>query len=170
MAELENESSADSSTVAPAREKGSLAPVGVLAVLLAPLAILTSLFFSYSEVGDFDPPTTGEIKISVIISSSRFLEFSSRNICDGSGETAGLSRAVVKIGAPGWSERTTLGEGSLNAQGKCEYKTKVTPPSSFLGGEVKSSIAFSFGETDDFTTDVGDSPSFNGVDLEINLG
>ena len=168
MSELEK--SADAATTEPTREKGSLAPVGVLAVFLAPVVILTSLFFSYSEVGDFSPPTTGDIKISVVISSSRFLGFSSGNICDGSGETAGLSRATIKIGAPGWSVRTTLGEGSLNAQGKCEYRTKVSAPSSFLGGKVTSSVAFSFGETDDFITDVGDNPPFKGVNLEINLG
>jgi hypothetical protein len=168
MSELEK--SADAATTEPTREKGSLAPVGVLAVLLAPVVILTSLFFSYSEVGDFDPPATADIKISVVISSSRFLEFSSGNVCDGSGETAGLSRATIKIGASGWSQRTTLGEGSLNSQGRCEYEAKVSPPSSFLGGNVRSSVVFSFGETDDFTTNIGDSIPFKGVNLEINLG
>lgn len=170
MSEVEKNSNEGTSTSEPAREKGSLAPVGLLAILLAPLVIVTSIFFSYSEVGDFTPPITNDVKVSVILSAPQFLEFSSGNVCDGKGQLSGLSRATLQIGAAGWSESTKLGEGILNVQGKCEYAATITPPSTFLGGAINATVAFSFGTSRAVTLNVGENPPFQSVKLDINLG
>jgi hypothetical protein len=170
MSEVERKSLEGVSASEPAREKGSLAPVGLLAILLSPLVVVTSLLFSNSEVGDYTPPITNEVYVSVTLSAPQFLEFSSGNVCDGKEQLLGLSRAILKIRGTGWSESTNLGYGSLNVQGKCEFTASITPPSTFLGGVINASVAFSFGTSREVPVDVGDNPPFQTVKLDLNLG
>lgn len=170
MSEVENNLIEGASAPEPAREKGSLAPVGFLAILLAPLVIITSLLFSNSEVGEYTPPITNEVNVAVTLSAPQFLEFSSGNVCDGKEQLSGLSRAILKIRGAGWSESTNLGYGSLNVQGKCEFTASITPPSTFLGGVINASVAFSFGTSREVPVNVGDNPPFQTVKLDFNLG
>ncbi len=170
MSEAELGSAEKVATAETPREKASFAPVAVLAIILTPLIIITTVFFSFFDNGRFEPPVNTELKIAVVLSAPQFLEFSRGNVCDGKTPIAGLSRATIQIKASGWVKTATMGEGILNAQGKCEYKAAVSPPADFLGGDVKASINFSFGETADYTIAVGDNPPFKNVDLDINLG
>lgn len=170
MSETEQGSVEKVSTPEAPREKASFAPVAVLAIILTPLVIGATVFFSFFDNGRFEPPVNTELKISIVLSAPQFLEFSKGNVCDGKAPIAGLSRATIQVKASGWVRKANLGEGILNAQGKCEYKAAVSPPEDFLGGDVKASINFSFGETADYIIAVGDNPPFKNVDLDINLG
>lgn len=170
MSELEKNSIKSTSTAEPAREKGVFAPLGLLTLILAPIVILTSIFFSHSESGNYTPPISEDLKISIALSAPQFLEFSSGNVCDGKAPITGLSRATVEISGGQWSATTPLGEGSLNSQGQCVYKATVTPDSTFLGGEIEAGIVFSFGRTEKFVIDVGDNLPFKTVNLDLSLG
>ena len=152
------------------REKARFAPVAVLAIVLTPLVIGTTVLFSFFDNGRFEPPVNNDIKISVTLSDPQFIEFSTGNVCDGKGPIAGLSRATIQIKAPGWVRTTNLGEGILNAQSKCEYKAAVSAPADFYGGDVEAKVVFAFLETRDYIIPVGDNPPFKNVDLSINLG
>ena len=170
MSEAEQESAENVATAKAPREKASFAPVAVLAIILMPLSIGATLFISFFDNGRFEPPVNTDLNIAVVLSAPQFLEFSSGNVCDGRAPIAGLSRATIQINASGWVRKTTMGEGILNTQGKCEYKATVSPPEDFLGGDVKASINFSFGETAEYKIAVGENPPFKNVDLNINLG
>jgi hypothetical protein len=170
MTEIEQEMNDGASSAKPEREKGVFAPVSIVTLLLAPIVIITSIFFSYSDIGEYTPPASEELKISVVLSAPQFLEFSTGNICDGKGPIAGLSRAILEVASGKWSATSPLGEGALNSQGKCEYQATITPDSSFLGGEIESSITFSFGKSQKFITDVGNVLPYKDVNLDISLG
>ena len=152
------------------REKASFAPVGLLAIILTPIVIVTSIFFSYNENRTFYAPVTSDLNVAVVISAPQFLQVSGGNVCDGKAPLVWLSTATVQIKASGWSENTILGEGILNAQGKCVYKSSVTPPADFAGGNVTARVIFTFGETEDFVINVGNSTPFKTLDLVVNLG
>jgi hypothetical protein len=81
-----------------------------------------------------------------------------------------LSAATLQIRGAGWSKQTVLGEGVLNVNGDCQYKTSVTAPQDFAGGKISAKILFAFGNSEDFSIDVGDSPPFESKNLTINLG
>lgn len=170
MTEIEPETNEGSSNAKSHREKGVFAPVSILTLLLAPIVIFSSIFFSYSDIGEYTPPASDELNISIVLSAPQFLEFSTGNICDGKAPIAGLSRAILEINASQWSVTTPLGEGALNSQGKCEYRTTATPDSTFLGGVIESSITFSFGKSQKFFTDVGNDLPYKDVKIELSLG
>jgi len=170
MSEAEQESAEKMATAETPREKASFAPVAVLAIVFTPLAVIASVFFSQSENRTFYPPESNEINVGVILSAPQFLQFNRGNVCDGSGPLARLSSATVQIGATGWSKKTILGEGNLNAQGNCEYGVSVIPPDNFSGGEISAKILFSFGESENFTINVGDSMPYQKKNLAIRLG
>ena len=170
MSEVKQESVDSGSTAEPSKEKGKLAPVGLLAIILTPIVIVTSIFFSYNENRTFYAPVTSDLNVAVVISAPQFLEVSGGNVCDGKAPLVGLSTATVQIKASGWSEKTILGEGILNAQGKCVYKSSVTPPADYAGGNVTARVIFTFGETEDFVINVGNSTPFKTLDLVVNLG
>jgi hypothetical protein len=170
MTELDQETSEGSASAKPEREKGTFAPVAILTLVLAPIVIAASIFFNYSDVGNYTPPESNELNVSVVLSAPQFLEFSTGNICDGKAPIVGLSRAILEITAGQWSTKAPLGEGALNSQGKCEYQVTVTPNSTFLGGEIEASVAFSFGKSQKFITDVGNNLPYKDVDLNISLG
>jgi hypothetical protein len=170
MSEVKQESVDSGSTAEPTKEKGKLAPVGLLAIILTPLVVITSLFFSYGENGTFYPPENNEINLDVTLSAQQFLEFSNSNVCDGKAPLVGLSAATLQIRGAGWSKQTVLGEGVLNVNGDCQYKTSVTAPQDFAGGKISAKILFTFGNSEDFSIDVGDSPPFESKNLTINLG
>jgi hypothetical protein len=170
MTELDQEASEGSSSAKPEREKGIFAPVAILTLVLAPIVIAVSIFSNYSDVGNYTPAESNKLSISVVLSAPQFLEFSTGNICDGKVPIVGLSRAILEITAGQWSAKTPLGEGALNSQGKCEYQVTVTPDSTFLGGEIESSITFSFGKSQIFINDVGNSLPYKDVNLDISLG
>ena len=167
MSQVETNEFEDTSSTEPAREKGVFAPLALLALILAPIVIVASIFFNNSDSSNYTPPVSGDLKTTIVLSAPQFLEFSTGNVCDGKAPIAGLSRATLKISTDLWSRTAPLGEGSLNSQGQCVYKATVTPDSTFLGGEIEASITFSFGKTETYLIDVGDSLPFNSVNLDI---
>ena len=60
MSEVKQESVDSGSTAEPRKEKGKLAPVGLLAIILTPIVIVTSIFFSYNENRTFYAPVTND--------------------------------------------------------------------------------------------------------------
>jgi hypothetical protein len=170
MSQVEKNVNEDNSSTEPAREKGVFAPLALLTLILAPIVIAASIFVSNSEIGNYTPPVSGDLKTTIVLSAPQFLEFGTGNVCDGKAPLAGLSRATLQINTDLWSRTTPLGEGTLNSQGQCLYKATVTPDSAFLGGEIEASITFSFGKTEKYIIDVGDSLPFSSIDLNISLG
>ena len=152
------------------REKISYTPIAVLTIVLGTLVIAGSLLFGFSEEKKYVPEVNSQLRVIVSLTSPQFLKFSQGNVCLGSGALAGLSNAQVNVRGSNWSEKFSLGLGTLNSQGGCVYRSSFSPPSDFYGGQVTANIAFSFGETADFFINVGDSAPFKAVDLKINLG
>ena len=170
MSQVEMNGFEDTSSTEPAREKGVFAPLALLTLILAPIVIAASIFFNNSEISNYTPPVSGDLKTAIVLSAPQFLEFSTGNVCDGKAPIVGLSRAILQIGTDQWIRKTPLGEGVLNSQGQCLYQATVTPDSTFLGGEIEASITFSFGKTETYIIDVGDSLPFKSIDLDISLG
>lgn len=152
------------------REKISYTPLAVLTIVFGTLVIASSLLFGFSEQKKYNPEVNSELRVVVSLTAPQFLKFTQSNVCLGSGELAGLSNAQVIIRGSNWLRKISLGQGTLNSEGGCIYSSRFSPPSDFYGGEVRANIAFSFGETDDFFINVGDSAPFKAIDLKINLG
>lgn len=152
------------------KEKVSLAPVALLAVLLAPIVALGSFFSGAQTSTEFTIDQESEIKVFVLIKAAEFLRVSEKNVCDGSGQIAGLWRSEIRIGTDTWIRKVSLGQGTLNSDGACEYRLKVTPPSDFEGGDVIASAILPIGEAEDLVLDSGTKPSFKQIDLTYNLG
>ena len=152
------------------KEKVSLAPVALLAVLLAPIVALGSFFSGAQTSTEFTIDQESEIKVFVLIKAAEFLRFSEKNVCDGSGQIAGLWRSEIRIGTDTWIRKVSLGQGTLNSDGACEYRLKVTPPADFEGGDVIASAILPIGEAEDLVLDSGTKPSFKQIDLTYNLG
>jgi hypothetical protein len=153
-----------------AREKISLLPVGLLALILAPVIIVASLFSENVTTSKFSIDRQKEIKILVIIKASEFLTYSTKNVCDGSGEIAGLWRSEVQIKTSDWVRTAALGRGILNSDGACEYRLQVTPPAEFEGGKVTASAILPLGKAADAVGDTGNGTSFKLITLTYNLG
>ena len=152
------------------KEKVSLAPIGLLALLLAPIVVVGSFFSGTQTSTEFTIDQESEIRVFVLIKASEFLKFSEKNVCDGSGQIAGLWKSEIRIGTSTWVRKVSLGQGTLNADGACEYRLKVTPPSDFEGGDVIASAILPIGEAEDLVLDSGTKPSFKQIDLTYNLG
>ena len=152
------------------REKASFVVVGLLAIILAPVMIFTAIFSGNTTSEKYSIEQQSEIKILVIIKAQEFLAYSTRNVCDGTGELSGLWRSEVRIRTDSWIRKSSLGQGTLNSEGACEYRISVIPPSDFEGGEVIASATLPLGESADATDDTGYGTSFKEIILTYNLG
>ena len=171
MIEIE-ENTVDDPSAQPesSREKASLVVVGLLAVILAPVIILTSFFSNNVTSENYSIDQQKEIKILVVIKAKEFLAYSTKNVCDGAGEISGLYSSEVQLRTDTWIRKASLGQGTLNSDGACEYRISVTPPSDFGGGEVIASTVLPLGKTKDATGDTGNGTSFKLITLTYNLG
>jgi len=170
MEKQENTISNPDSQSEPSREKASLVVVGLLAIILAPVIILTSIFSGNVTSEKYSIDQRKEIKILVEIKAQEFLTYSTKNVCDGSGEISGLYRSEVQLRTDTWIRKTFLGQGTLNSEGICEYRISVTPPSDFVGGEVIASAILPLGKTKDATDNTGNGTSFKLIILKYDLG
>jgi hypothetical protein len=152
------------------REKASFVVVGLLAVILAPVMIFTAVFSGNTTSEKYSIDQQSEIKILVLIKAREFLDFSTRNVCDGTGELSGLWRSEVQVRTDSWIRKASLGQGTLNSDGACEYRISVTPPSDFEGGEVIASATLPLGKSEDAIGDTGYGTSFKEIILTYNLG
>jgi hypothetical protein len=152
------------------KEKLSLAPVALLAFLLAPIVALGTFFSGAQTTTEFTIDQESQIRVFVLIKATEFLRYSEKNVCDGSGQIAGLWRSEIQISASTWVRKVQLGQGTLNADGACEYRLKVTPPYDFDGGDVIASAILPIGKAEDLVLDSGTKPSFKQIDLTYNLG
>ncbi len=153
-----------------AREKASFAVVGLLAIILAPVMILTAVLSGNTTSEKFSIDQQSEIKVLVIIKAREFLDFSTRNVCDGTGELSGLWRSEVQIRTESWKRTASLGQGNLNSEGACEYRISITPPADFEGGEIIASATLPIGKSEDAIGDTGYGTSFKEIILTYNLG
>jgi len=152
------------------REKASFVVVGLLAVILAPVMIFTAVFSGNTTSEKYSIDQQSEIKILVLIKAREFLDFSTRNVCDGTGELSGLWQSEVQVRTDSWIRKASLGQGTLNSDGACEYRISVTPPSDFEGGEVIASATLPLGKSEDAIGDTGYGTSFKEIILTYNLG
>jgi hypothetical protein len=158
-----------SEEVAP-REKLSFTPIGILAILLGLTSSLILIFSTTSEPHTFTPQDSGKVRIELTLTAKQFLNYSEGNACDGSGELSGLRKAQVRVTGDGWRNQVSLGAGDLNTKGECLYTPSFQPPESFNGGKVTASVIFSFGESEDFSVDLGETQPYKNLLLSINLG
>jgi len=152
------------------REKASFVVVGLLAIILAPVMIFTAIFSGNTTSERYSIDQQSEIKILVLIKAREFLDSSTRNVCDGTGELAGLWRSEVQVRTDSWIRKASLGQGTLNSDGACEYRISVTPPADFEGGEVIASATLPLGKSEDAIGDTGYGTSFKEIILTYNLG
>ena len=169
--ELEKSENLDPSVESESpREKASFVSVGLLAIVLAPIVIITTLLAGSETSSKFTIDQPSEIRVLVSIKASEFLNFSERNVCDGSGEIAGLWRSEIQIRTSSWIRKTSLGQGTLNSEGACEYRLTIAPPSDFEGGDVIASAILPLGKAKDLVLNTGSKPSFKQIDLTYDLG
>lgn len=152
------------------KEKVSLAPVGVLTIVLSLTTLAFLLLSSFSDQHTFIPVQKAVITTEVKLSAKQFQTFSNSNVCDGTGLLAGLSNANVVITGNGWTRSQRLGSGSLNTQGQCVYVPRIDLPKSFSGGTVSAEVVFSFATSEKFSEDVGTNPPYKTVHVVLSLG
>ena len=165
-------SSVDSLTEVPPlpQEKVSLAPVGMLTIVLSLTTLAFLLLSSFSDQHTFTPVQKAVITTEVKLSAKQFQTFSNSNVCDGTGLLNGLANATVVVTGNGWSRSQKLGSGSLNTQGQCVYVPRIEVPKSFSGGKVSAEILFSFATSEKYSEDVGPYPPYKTVHISLSLG
>jgi hypothetical protein len=152
------------------REKVSLAPVGMLTIVLSLTTLSFLLLSSFSDQHTFSPVQKSIITSEIKLSAKQFQTFSNSNVCDGTGLLSGLPNATLLITGSGWSRSQRLGSGSLNTQGQCLYTPSVEVPKSFNGGKVSAEIIFSTAKTQQFPEDVGAFPPYKTIQISLSLG
>jgi hypothetical protein len=164
--------SADTLTELPPlpKEKVSLAPIGVLTIVLSLTTLVFLFFSSFSEQHTYIPTQKAVIPTEIKLSATQFQTFSNSNVCDGKGLLAGLPNAKLVVAGNGWSRTENLGTGSLNTQGQCVFSPSVTVPDNFSGGGVTASIIFSSARSQQYPVNVGPYPPYKTIQISLSLG
>jgi len=152
------------------REKAPLAIVGLLAIIFAPIIIATSILAGNTTSEKYSIEQQKEIRLLVTIKAQEFLSYSTANVCDGTGELSGLWKSEIQVRTDSWIRKTSLGQGTLNSEGACEYRISVTPPSELEGGKGIASATLPLGKTKDAIGDTGFRTSSKLIILTYKLG
>jgi hypothetical protein len=140
---------------------------GLVAIFSSLLIILVSLAFSFSDQNKTSSAVDGNINIRIALKAQAFLTSGQRNVCAGVPDFPKLNQSVVTVSQGSWAEVIPLGNGILNDQGQCTYILKILPPSTFVGGNIKIAIKFSFAVFPARTFNLGESAPFASVSLDI---
>jgi len=152
------------------KEKVSLAPIGLLTIVLSLTTLVFLFFSSFSEQHTFIPTQKTVIPTEIKLSAAQFLSFSNSNVCDGKGLLAGLPNAKLVVAGTGWSRTENLGTGALNTQGQCVFTPSIAVPDNFAGGGVTASIIFSTARSQQYPANVGPYPPYKTIQISLSLG
>jgi len=111
------------------------------------------------------------IKVAVTISAPIFSQATSDSLCSKNDTFGSLAASVLTVTDASGAAigRQSLGSGTLNQVGGCDYSILVNPPASFNGGRIYTSVGFSFGTFKADPYDIGTSQPFKQEIIEIKL-
>jgi len=111
------------------------------------------------------------IKFAVTITAPIFSQATSDSLCSKNETFGNLAASVLTVADASGATigRQSLGSGTLNQVGGCNYSLVVTPSSSFNGGRIYTSVGFSFGTYKADPYDVGTTLPFQSQIIGIEL-
>jgi len=111
------------------------------------------------------------INVAVTITAPIFSQATSDSLCSKNETFGNLAGSVLTIADASGATigRQSLGSGTLNQVGGCNYTLVVTPSTNFNGGRIYTSVGFSIGTSKADPFDVGTTLPFHPQILRIEV-
>ena len=142
---------------------------GLVAIFCSAILIVLSLFANFHGNANLAQDTDSKIRVELTLTAHQFLTGNSANSCNGSGDLKGINTSSLIVKKSAWSQKVTIGSGTLNNKGQCIYNISVYPPSNFTGGVIELTAVFPFGSSSTLKHNVGESAPWKPAVMSIPL-
>lgn len=157
------------------KNKGAMAPLALVLSLVVIFAVFFSLFYRPVATQLVSPKASNALRVSLSISANEFItegsDSGNSNICKGTKSFPNISKAIVYITDLNNKPIAEIVAGSATSKksSTCYFELSTEKYKPFSGSKLKVFVRFSFGDSNIFNVDVGNSIPYNKINLRLSL-
>lgn len=157
------------------KNRGAMAPLALVLSLVTLFAIFFSLFYRPVSTQLVTPEASSALRVLLSISANEFITEGSDSgnltICRGTKSFPNISKAVVFITDTSNKPIAEIAAGDATSKksSTCFFELSTEDYKKFTGSKLKVFVRFTFGDSNIFNVDVGNTIPYNKINLRLSL-